>query len=236
MGKMGEAMSSKSLSLILTINRVGELIMPRGKYIVLEGPDGVGKSTVVEKLCEQLTHMGVSCVTVQEPSTGETGMRIREVLKSGETAECTEADLYRMFLKDRKEQEGYIKEHLNCGITVISDRSFLSTLAYQTCYTVHQMLTDFLSYPEYRVSVVPDLAFILTCDHKELKKRLKSRGKAKDKYEKSKKLKAVAANYQAIVNLDPPWVSHIDTTGCSMETVLAAVTTRSAFECLGGGI
>lgn len=207
--------------------------MTRGKYIVLEGPDGVGKSTLAEKLCEQLTHMGLNCVTVQEPSTGETGMRIRELLKSGST---NEAELYEMFLKDRKEQEGYIKEQLCAGLTVISDRSFLSTLAYQTCYTAHQILTDFLSHPEYRVSVVPDLAFILTCDHKELKKRLRGRGKAKDKYEKSKKLKAVVENYQAISNLLLPWIACVDTTGCSMETVLAAVTTRSAFECLGGGI
>ena len=57
--------------------------MTRGKYIVLEGPDGVGKSTLEAKLCEQLTSMGVNCVKVQEPSTSETGMRIRELLKSG---------------------------------------------------------------------------------------------------------------------------------------------------------
>lgn len=207
--------------------------MTRGKYIVLEGPDGVGKSTLAAKLCEQLTHMGVTCVTVQEPSTGETGMRIRELLKSGSN---NEAELYEMFLKDRKEQEGYIKEQLCAGLTVISDRSFLSTLAYQTCYTMYQILTDFLSHPEYSVSVVPDLAFILTCDHKELKKRLKGRGKAKDMYEKSKKLKAVAENYQMISSLLLPWVVTVNTTGSSVETVLAAVTTRSAFECLGGGI
>lgn len=207
--------------------------MTRGKYIVLEGPDGVGKSTLAAKLCEQLTSMGVNCVKVQEPSTSETGMRIRELLKSG----CTnEAELYEMFLKDRKEQEGYIKEQLYAGLTVISDRSFLSTLAYQTCYTVYQMLTDFLSNPEYRVSVVPDLAFILSCDHKELKKRLKGRGKAKDRYEKSKKLKAVVENYRVISNFLLPWIVCVDTTGCSMETVLAAITTHSAFECLGGGI
>lgn len=207
--------------------------MTRGKYIVLEGPDGVGKSTLAAKLCEQLTHMGLNCVKVQEPSTGKTGMRIRELLKSGST---NEAELYEMFLKDHKEQEGYIKEQLCAGLTVISDRSFLSTLAYQTCYTVYQMLTDFLSNPEYRVSVVPDLAFILSCDHKELKKRLKGRGKAKDKYEKSKKLKAVVENYQVISNFLLPWIVCVDTTGCSMETVLAAITTRSAFECLGGGV
>lgn len=207
--------------------------MTRGKYIVFEGPDGVGKSTLAAKLCEQLTHMGVTCVTVQEPSTGETGTRIRELLKSGST---NEAELYEMFLKDRKKQEGYIKEQLCAGLTVISDRSFLSTLAYQTSYTMHKILTDFLSHPEYRVSVVPDLAFILTCDHKELKKRLKGRGKAKDKYEKSGKLKAVAENYQMIGGLLLPWVVTVDTTGSSVETVLAAVTTRSAFECLGGGV
>lgn len=207
--------------------------MARGKYIVLEGPDGVGKSTAAEKLCEQLTHMGVNCVKVQEPSTGETGMRIRELLKSG----CTNEEyMYELFLKDRKEQEGYIKEQLYSGLTVISDRSFLSTLAYQTCYTLHQILTDFLSNPEYRVSVVPDLAFILTCDHKELKKRLKGRGKAKDKYEKSEKLKDVTAAYQFINRLSPPWIVSIDTTGFSVEDVLTAITARSAFECLGGGI
>lgn len=207
--------------------------MTRGKYIVLEGPDGVGKSSVAEMLCEELTRMGVNCVKVQEPSTGETGLHLRELLKSGS---ADEIKLYEMFLEDRKEQEGYIKEQLCAGLTVISDRSFLSTLAYQTCYTVQHMLMDFLSHPEYRVSIVPDLVFILTCDHKVLKERLKGRGKAKDKYEKSKKLKAVAENYRMISGLLLPWVVTVDTTGCSMETVLAAVTTRSAFECLGGGI
>lgn len=205
----------------------------RGKYIVLEGPDGVGKSSVAQRLCEELTNMGVNCVKVQEPSTGKTGMRIRELLKSGDTDEIS---LYEMFLEDRKEREGYIKECLYAGRTVISDRSFLSTLAYQTCYTVQQMLTDFLSHSEYRVSVIPDLAFILHCDHKELKKRLRGRGKVKDKYEKSKKLRAVAENYQMICGLHLPWVISVDTTGSSVETVLAAVTIRSAFECLGGGI
>lgn len=207
--------------------------MTRGKYIVLEGPDGVGKSSVAQMLCENLTSMGVNCVKVQEPSTGKTGMRIRQALKE---KSMSEEELYILFLEDRKEQEGYIKEQLCAGMTVISDRSFLSTLAYQTCYTVQQLLTDFLSHPEYRVSVVPDLAFILHCDHKELKKRLKERGKAKDQYEKSKKLKEVAATYQMICGLYLPWVISVGSTGSSVETVLAAVTIRSAFECLGGGI
>ncbi len=207
--------------------------MIRGKYIVLEGPDGVGKSSVAQKLYENLTNMGVNCVKVQEPSTGKTGMRIRQALKE---KSMSEEELYILFLEDRKEQEGYIKEQLCAGMTVISDRSFLSTLAYQTCYTVQQILTEFLSHPEYRVSVIPDLAFILHCDHKELKKRLKERGKAKDQYEKSKKLKEVAATYQMICGLYLPWVVSVDTTGSSVETVLAAVTIRSAFECLGGGI
>lgn len=207
--------------------------MTRGKYIVLEGPDGVGKSSVAQKLHENLTNMGVNCVKVQEPSTGETGMRIRQALKE---KSMSEEELYILFLEDRKEQEGYIKEQLCAGMTVISDRSFLSTLAYQTCHTVHHMLRCFISHPEYRVSAVPDLAFILHCDHKELKKRLKGRGKAKDKYEKSKKLRAVAENYRMICGLYLPWVISVDTTGSSVETVLAAVTTRSAFECLGGGV
>ena len=207
--------------------------MTRGKYIVLEGPDGVGKSSVAQKLHEELTNMGINCVKVQEPSAGETGMRIRQALKE---KSMSEEELYILFLEDRKEQEGYIKEQLCAGMTVISDRSFLSTLAYQTYKSTLGTITDFLSHPEYHVSVIPDLAFVLHCDHKELKKRLRGRGKAKDKYEKSKKLKAVAENYQMICNLYLPWVISWDTTGSSIETVLAAVTARSAFECLGGGI
>jgi dTMP kinase len=202
----------------------------RGKYIVLEGPDGVGKSTMAQELQRNLTNMGVRCVTVQEPSTNKTGMRIRAMLRSGEVPEL---ELYEMFLKDRKEQEGYIKELLCAGMTVISDRSFLSTLAYQTCKSMSEMLTDFLSHPEYHVSIIPDLAFILHCDHKELKKRLKGRGKAKDRYEESGKLKDVAEKYLMIRSLQLPWAIGVDTTGSSVETVLAVVTTRSAFACLG---
>ena len=55
--------------------------MPRGKLIVLEGPEGVGKTTQVARLSEHLRAVQVPHVTFREPGGTELGERIRNDLQ-----------------------------------------------------------------------------------------------------------------------------------------------------------
>jgi len=102
------------------------------KFITLDGIDGVGKSTQIEKLADHLRVRGSDVVTVRDPGTTPAGTRLREILLDGdiEMHRRTEALL---FLASRCEMvETVIRPALEAGRTVISDRFLLSTVVYQS--------------------------------------------------------------------------------------------------------
>lgn len=99
-------------------------------YIAVEGLDGVGKSTFVKNLEQAFSdHYRVPVRTIFEPGTTVAGKRLRELMKSGECGFSRYAELLLMTAAraDLAEKELYPQFH---G-TIISDRCWLSTLAYQ---------------------------------------------------------------------------------------------------------
>ena len=52
----------------------------QGTFIVLDGPDGCGKSTQVRLLCEWLRNQGVTAVSYRDPGTTAIGEQIRDIL------------------------------------------------------------------------------------------------------------------------------------------------------------
>ena len=100
--------------------------MKKGRYIIFEGIDGSGKSTQAKLLAARLgAHL------TREPGATSTGSKIRElILHSQESLEVeTEALL---MAADRAEQLAKIVlPNLTKGIDVVSDRSYLSSYAYQ---------------------------------------------------------------------------------------------------------
>lgn len=103
----------------------------RGKLIVLEGAEGVGKTTQLRRLAETLTARGISHLGVREPGGTAIGNQIRNLLLEpgpGFSAR-TEALL---FMASRAELvETDIRPALARGEVVLADRFFLSTYAYQ---------------------------------------------------------------------------------------------------------
>ena len=103
----------------------------RGKLIVLEGAEGVGKTTQIHRLGETLTARGIPFLGVREPGGTAVGNEIRRLLLSpgpGFSAR-TEALL---FMASRAELvERNVMPALERGDVVIADRFFLSTYAYQ---------------------------------------------------------------------------------------------------------
>jgi dTMP kinase len=105
--------------------------MARGKLIVLEGPEGVGKTTQIKLLAERLTKAGIQCIAVREPGGTPVGDDIREILLQPEQ-EITPATEALLFMASRAELiSREISPSIEKGMIVLLDRFFLSTYAYQ---------------------------------------------------------------------------------------------------------
>ena len=103
------------------------------KFIVFEGIDGAGKTTQIKDLAAHLEGLGISCHVTAEPTEYPSGKKIREAL-SGRLA-VTPLEMAEMFALDRAihnthEGDG-IEATLASGVSVISDRYYYSSLAYQ---------------------------------------------------------------------------------------------------------
>ena len=105
--------------------------MSRGLFISLEGIDGVGKSTQVERLAEFFRAQGRTVLTTFEPGGTDLGQEIRHLLlhRKGDVAPRSEALL---FAADRAHHVATkIRPALERGEVVITDRYLDSSVAYQ---------------------------------------------------------------------------------------------------------
>jgi len=103
-----------------------------GRFIALDGIDGVGKSTLIERLAEHLRSDGRDVLAVRDPGSTEVGARLRAILLDSEIKlhRRTEALL---FMASRCEMvETVIRPALGAGQIVISDRFLLANVVYQS--------------------------------------------------------------------------------------------------------
>lgn len=105
--------------------------MAPGKLIVFEGPEGVGKSTQLERLLARFAAMGLPCVTFREPGGTPAGEQIRGILLGAPYPISARAEAL-LFMAARAELcATEIVPALARGEHVLLDRFFLSTYAYQ---------------------------------------------------------------------------------------------------------
>lgn len=105
--------------------------MPAGRLIVLEGPEGAGKTTQLRLLADCLERAGHKVLAVREPGGTTLGDAIRALLlhSSDEMSAAAEALL---FMASRAElMKRQVDPALDNGVIVLMDRFFLSTYAYQ---------------------------------------------------------------------------------------------------------
>lgn len=100
-----------------------------GKFIVFEGIDGAGKTTQLDLLQSYLTERGVTVFRTAEPTDTSYGKRLREALAGKIPADACELAL--LFTLDRAAHNREIEAHLTAGETILCDRYYYSTLAYQ---------------------------------------------------------------------------------------------------------
>lgn len=186
--------------------------MKSGSFLVVEGIDGAGKSTQVERLVAELRAEGHDVLATREPTDGPVGRRIRERARSGEKIEPAQELAW--FMEDREAHvEGEIAPALAAGRTVVCDRYFLSTVAYQGARGLdwRAILTE----SETRFPI-PDLALILEIDPAAGLARARSRGVAADPdFENQAFLERVAAIF---AELERPWIVRVDA-GADPDTV-----------------
>lgn len=134
--------------------------MKSGSLIIFEGLDGSGKSTQVKRLVAALREHGLDVVETREPTDGEYGRRIRAMASSGEKV-APETELEWFFADRREHVQRLIRPALAKGQIVVSDRYFLSTVAYQGARGLDARKILEMSEAEFPL---PDLVLLLEID------------------------------------------------------------------------
>lgn len=161
-------------------------------FIVFEGIDGAGTSTQIKKLVEKNPSRFTATA---EPTKNETGKFLRRML-SGEFHVDEKTNAY-LFAADRCEHifgKGGVKELIDSGKTVVSDRYFFSSLAYQSI-SCGKELPKLLNSP----FPLPEYLFYFVIDPEISLKRVDSRNGKKEIYEKLDTQKKIAAMYEEII-------------------------------------
>jgi len=104
----------------------------RGRFITIEGVEGVGKSTNLTVLETLIKEQGFDVLVTREPGGTATGERVRAILLDKEEQKMTAmTELLLMFAARRQHVEQVIEPALASGVWVISDRFTDSSYAYQ---------------------------------------------------------------------------------------------------------
>ena len=163
-------------------------------FIVFEGIDGAGTSTQIKKLVDNAPE---KYIATAEPTSGPTGKFLRRML-SGEFQVDEKTNAY-LFAADRCEHvfgKGGVKELCESGKTVVSDRYFFSTLAYQSVscgLELPQLLNSPFPLPEYLFffDINPEISL----------GRVNARNGHKEIYENIEAQKKIAALYEKVISM-----------------------------------
>ncbi len=165
--------------------------MNRGRFIVLEGIDGAGKTTQAAMLEKYLTEKGRCVVRTAEPTPYPSGVALRRALSGAEKK--SECEMAVMFVEDRilhnqHPTEG-IEAILRTGADVLCDRYYYSTLAYQGHSTDYEWVKGMnLSCPQIRK---PDLCIYLDLTPAQSLERIRAGRNSLEIYENEETLSRV---------------------------------------------
>lgn len=187
-----------------------------GRFIVIEGLDGTGKSTQIQLLAKRLREKNIPVEITAEPTAHESGKLIRRIL-SGEI-KCDPWASAALFLADRithNTGENGIKALTEAGSTVISDRYYYSTFAYQGMDTDLNWAMDM----HYNCPLIkkPDLVLFLTMSAEKCIERINANRKAEEIeiFENTETLQRISNQFDKVFSLikDKENIVYIDADG-----------------------
>lgn len=165
----------------------------KGKFIVIEGLDGSGKSTQAGLLIKHLKTCGMKAHATLEPTQYLIGGLIRSFLAHDwkSTPQC----LQLLFCADRAYHlDKEIIPVLNSGGTVICDRYFFSTVAYGAADCDFEWLIE-VNQP----FILPDLTIALRSSPKICVQRMAKERFSVELFEHAARLENVWENYKKII-------------------------------------
>lgn len=185
---------------------------PRGKFITLEGSEGVGKSTNMAVIKNWLQENNIDYVATREPGGTPLAEEIRQLLLSPreERVDAT-AELLLVFAARAQHINTFIKPHLERGTWVLSDRFTDATFAYQGYGRgLNLSLIEQLE-QTVQQGLQPDLTVYLDVDVKVGLERARARGEL-DRFEQEAIdfFERVRQGYLARVNQNPARFAVVD--------------------------
>jgi len=172
--------------------------MNRPILIALEGLDGSGKTALAGFLIEWFTLKKIPAMLTHEPTyISEHSKRIKRVLIGEEKLEPLE--MQKLYIEDRRwHLKETIEPALADGNTVITDRYWLSTIA----YGILAGLTDELI--ELHNDILkPDITIIYDTDPAECLRRIAIRGETPELFDKIEKMEKIRAAYLELAQTMP---------------------------------
>lgn len=104
----------------------------KGLFIVMEGPDGSGKTTQINLLKEYLEEAGYECLITREPGGTVIGEEVRQLILNPEHKEMSPVTEMLLYAASRAQLvHEVIGPELEEGKIVISDRFVDSSIVYQ---------------------------------------------------------------------------------------------------------
>jgi len=197
--------------------------MSEGPFVVVEGIDGSGSTTLVADLASHFRAQNRPVHATCEPSTGPFGTMIRQILSRHLVVPGRDgtsfgwATMALLFAADRLDHlEGEIVPHLRAGELVLSDRYDLSSLAYQSA-TARPGASGRAADPVAWIRELnrqarrPDLTLVLDVRPDVAAERRNSRGGNPELYENLELQRRLAALYADAEKLVPgDRVIHVD--------------------------
>jgi dTMP kinase len=190
-------------------------------FVALEGIDGSGTTTQLERLTAHLEARGRRAHATREPSAGPVGRLLRELLlgqhalPDGAPADGQAMAL--LFAADRRDHlRREIEPLLASGVDVVSDRYLMSSLAYQAEEADRSWVAGLA-----RAVRPADLTLLLDVSIDVAAARRRAAGRVAERYDDDRVQTRVAENYRRLAAADPSTVV-IDGRG-TVDEVAAAI-------------
>lgn len=172
-----------------------------GLFVAVEGIDGSGKTLQAKKIVHYLANKGYAAIYTKEPSYADDQQRLRQAITG--QVKLSPLGLQELFIEDRElhlEREIIPQIGRRAPTAVISDRYFLSTMAYgmasglsfEELWQLHQKI---------RWLVFPDATIIIDVPAEEALRRVGEKKSEADIFEKKEILEAIRGHYQRLAQM-----------------------------------
>jgi dTMP kinase len=177
---------------------LAERVLEPGSLIAIEGIDGSGITTQVTRLVEYLCTRGHEAIATTEPSVGPVGELVRELL--AEPSELAHDGAMRtlslLFAADRLDHyQRVVAPALANKVTVVSDRWYHSSLAYQRTGVERDWIATL-----HRHTRTPDVTFVLEVRPETGQQRRAAAGRRSELFHAAAIQSEIVAGYRATIS------------------------------------